>query len=123
MGTSDASPVAAIGANQSGGLRGMSWTFLVILIAVLAITLGSLTLSLQQGTQRRIYEDQQYHALADLEPKGETSKVDEPKSLTDRRATVKSEVDSMQKTQDNLMSVFLLGSGAIVGLLTGKLIS
>ena len=121
MGTSNTSPAAPT--VPSAGFRGMSWTFLVILFTVLLITLGSLLLSLQQGKERRIYEDQQYHSLSELEPKGETTKSDEPKSLTDRRATVKAEVDSMQKTQDSLMGVFLLGSGAIVGLLTGKLIS
>ena len=108
---------------QGTGFRGLSWTFLVVLLAVLLITLGSLVLSLQQGNQRRIYEDQQYHALSEFEPKGETTKSDEPKSLTDRRANVKAEAESMQKTQDSLMGVFLLGSGAIVGLLTGKLLS
>lgn len=115
--------VIAAAQGQGTGFRGMSWTFLVVLLAVLLITLGSLLLSLRQGDQRRVYEDTQYRVLSEIEPKGETSKSDEPKSLTDRRATVKAEVESMQKTQDSLMGVFLLGSGAIVGLLTGKLIS
>ena len=101
----------------------MSGAFVVILVCVLIITVGSLVLSLWEGDQRRRYEDTQYHALADLEPKGETSKATESKSLASKRETVQKEVESMQKTQDSLMGVFLLGSGAIVGLLTGKLIS
>jgi hypothetical protein len=110
-------------ANQPGAFRGMSLTFVVVLLAVLGITISSLLLSLSQGTQRRLWEDQQFHALADLEPKGETSKTEEPKTLTERRQSIQKELENMQKTQDSLMSVFLLGSGAIVGLLTGKLIS
>ena len=122
MGTSSSTP-APMQANQPGAFRGMSLTFVVVLLAVLGITISSLLLSLSQGTQRRLWEDQQFHALADLEPKGETSKTEEPKTLTERRQSIQKELENMQKTQDSLMSVFLLGSGAIVGLLTGKLIS
>lgn len=109
-------------AGSGGQSKGLSATFLVVLSAVLAITVGSLILSLREGDRRRSYEDQQYLEIQNGEPKGETAKDAEPKSLTTKREQVQKEADSMQKTQDSLMGVFLLGSGAIVGLLTGKLI-
>jgi hypothetical protein len=123
MGTTTTATAAAGGGGNGGSSKGLSATFVVVLLAVLLITIGSLVLSLREGDRRRAYEDQQYQEIQNSEPKGETSKDAEPESLKTKRDQLQKEVESMQKTQDSLMGVFLLGSGAVVGLLTGKLIS
>ena len=123
MGTTTTAVAPAGGGGNRGSSKGLSATFVVVLLAVLLITIGSLVLSLGEGDRRRAYEDQQYQEIQNSEPKGETSTDAEPQSLKTKRDQVQKEAESMQKTQDSLMGVFLLGSGAVVGLLTGKLIS
>ena len=123
MGPTTTAAEPAGGGGIGGSFRGLSATFVVVLLAVLLITIGSLVLSLREGDRRRVYEDQQYEEIQNSEPKGETSTDAEPQALKTKRDQVQKEVESMQKTQDSLMGVFLLGSGAVVGLLTGKLIS
>lgn len=69
MGTADTTSVVDADAPKNGWSSGKSWPFIVIFVAVLIITTGSLLLSLQQGRERRAYEDQQYQSLSDSEPK------------------------------------------------------
>ncbi len=94
-------------------------TFYVVLTLVFLITVSSLALGLRKSDQRKAYVDQEVHRVESLTPKGDVKPSDLQNSEYEKNL-IREETNNQQNIITILMAVFQAGTGAILGLLTGR---
>jgi hypothetical protein len=93
--------------------------FYVVLTLVFLITVGSLGLALWKSTERTKYVDNESLRIQNSMPKGDAAS-NQVRAYDDLKSLETQESNNQQNTITILMGVFQAGTGAILGLLTGK---
>jgi hypothetical protein len=95
------------------------WAFYVVLAMVFLITVTSLGLALSRSTVHQEWVNQEMARIESTTPKGDVSQAEREKYL-EARNLFKEETNRLQNIITILLGVFQAGTGAILGLLTGK---
>jgi hypothetical protein len=93
--------------------------FFVVLLLVFAITVGSLGVALYKTSERTIYVNAESDRMQALIPKGDGAAAQKDAYADVKNALVREE-NNQQNFITILMGVFQAGTGAILGLLTGR---
>jgi hypothetical protein len=94
--------------------------FYFVFTVVFLITVTCLGLGLWKGSQRTQYVNQESTRLISRIPKGDVSNSPTPEDIQRQKDIFDHETNDQENLITILMGVFQAGTGAIIGLLTGK---
>jgi hypothetical protein len=105
---------------DGNGIAGRNDTaFYIVFSVVFVITVSSLGLGLWKDSQRTKYVNQEIQRVESRAPKGDVKSAELQDSEYEK-GVIRDETHNQQNTITILFGVFQAGTGAIIGLLTGR---